>query len=79
MNKQYTKEEKKQQISECKEWVHTGKSVKSFAEKKGIPRGTMYTWVKVREIDQSSPKPTIVHIPKVQKVSSQTPLLVEMR
>ncbi|MFA7127501.1 MAG: hypothetical protein WC182_08150 [Bacilli bacterium] len=82
MNKTYSTEEKTQLITECKEWVRMGKSIRSFAKEKGIPTGTLYCWVQLKEIDTSSSKPTLVHIPKVQKetrVNSHAPLLVEMR
>ncbi|MDD4220543.1 MAG: hypothetical protein PHR10_10230 [Sphaerochaetaceae bacterium] len=82
MNKQYSKEMRSQLIAECREWVGMGKSISSFAEEKGIPKGTLYCWVQRKKIDTSSSKTTLVHIPKVQKatrVNSHAPLLVEMR
>jgi transposase-like protein len=82
MNKQYSKEEKKQLIAECQQWIEKGKSISSFAQEKGIPKGTLYCWVQERKSNTNAPKTTLVHIPKVQKetkINFHAPLLVEMR
>ena len=82
MNKQYSKEEKKQLIAECQQWIAEGKSISSFAQERGVPKGTLYCWVQVRKLNTAIPKTSLVHIPKIQKetkISSVSPLLVEMR
>jgi transposase-like protein len=79
MNKQYSKEERKELIVECKDWMAKGKSVSSFAKDKGVPSGTLYCWMSGKKSSKSPSKKALVHIPKIQKMSSATPLLVEMR
>lgn len=82
MNKRYSKEEKKQIIAECRKWVSEGKSVKSFAIKNNVATSTMQGWMQIRKLNTNSPKTSLVHIHKIQKetkISSFSPLLVEMR
>jgi transposase-like protein len=82
VNKQYDLEEKKEIIAECQKWVAMGKSVTSFAQLKGIPKGTVYSWLHKAKTGKGSPKTSMVHIPKIREVSnahSHIPLLVEMR
>jgi transposase-like protein len=81
MNKQYSKEEKKQLIAECQQWIEKGKSISSFAQEKGIPKGTLYCWVQVNKSNTNSPKRSLVHIPKITETQQMrtSPLLVEMR
>jgi transposase-like protein len=80
--KSYSKEERKELITECKDWMEKGGSISSFAEEKGIAKGTVYYWLSGKKTHKSSPKTTLVHIPKVQiepKILTSSPLLVEMR
>ena len=82
MNKQYNLEEKNALIAECQEWVAMGKSVLSFAQLKGIPKGTLYSWLHKAKTGKSSSKTSIIRIPRIQekaKTHSHVPLLVEMR
>ena len=82
MNKQYDLEEKQEIIAECQKWVARGKSILSFAQLKGIPKGTVYSWLHKAKTGKSSSKTSIICIPKIQekaKTHSHVPLLVEMR
>ena len=42
MNKQYSNEEKNELIAECQHWIKKGKSISSFTQKRGVPKGTFY-------------------------------------
>jgi len=79
MNKQYSKEEKAELTAECKGWIAMGKSVTSFAQSKGIPKGTVFGWISVKKLHKRPSKTTLVPIPKTPKKSSTTPVMVEMR
>ena len=82
MNKQYSLEEKQELIAQCQEWVAEGKSKLSFAQLKGIPKGTVYSWLEKAKTGKGSSKTAIVHIPKNREVTrthSQVSPLVEMR
>ena len=79
MNKQYSKEEKLQLVAECTSWIAKGKSVTSFAQSKGIPKGTVFGWISVKKSPKRPSKRTLVPIPKTPKKSSTTPVMVEMR
>lgn len=82
MNKQYNPKEKKELIDECNEWVAEGKSILSFAQLKGIPKGTIYTWFKKAKTGKSPSKTSMVRIPKIREVPNANPhipSLVEMR
>ncbi len=81
MNRKYSTEERNELIAECKDWMEKGKSISSFAEEKGIAKGTVYCWFSKKKTHKSSPKTSLVHIPKIaEKQQMRTSaLLVEMR
>lgn len=80
MNKQYSAEEKAQLIRECKDWVARGRSISSFALDTGIPKGTLYGWVQVKNTIKHVPNNTpLVHIPKSQPMNKTIPTSIEMR